>query len=300
MFELCVNQVPLLETISEILLVIGALVSPIIAPYIIRLFSRDRTTKIEPARGWGKVVIIFLAGIGFIYLAGIAAEKPCNQIHIIAIACDSTRGDGGSTEVVRLQNLDSHSVDLDGWKLCDYQNRHCYQFQHIEIPEQASIELWTTIGLDTEDTLFWNSRSAIWDDGKDTATLFDKKDRLIDQLVCPPLPTPTITPSPTFTLTPSSTPTVTPSSTPTFTPTFTQTATTTATFTPTTTSVALIIPPTGVTNSRGKCDPSYPTVCIPPPPPDLDCKDIPYKKFRVLRPDPHNFDSDRDGIGCEN
>lgn len=47
------------------------------------------------------------------------------------------------------------------------------------------------------------------------------------------------------------------------------------------------------------CDPSYPDVCIPPPPPDLDCGDIPYKNFKVLPPDPHRFDGDKDGIGCE-
>ena len=49
----------------------------------------------------------------------------------------------------------------------------------------------------------------------------------------------------------------------------------------------------------GACDPSYPTVCIPPPPPDLDCRDIPYRRFRVLPPDPHHFDGGGDGIGCE-
>lgn len=48
-----------------------------------------------------------------------------------------------------------------------------------------------------------------------------------------------------------------------------------------------------------RCDPSYPDVCIPPPPPDLDCADVPYRNFRVLPPDPHRFDGDRDGIGCE-
>ena len=47
------------------------------------------------------------------------------------------------------------------------------------------------------------------------------------------------------------------------------------------------------------CDPSYPTVCIPPPPPDLDCGDISFRRFTVLAPDPHNFDRDHDGIGCE-
>ncbi len=50
---------------------------------------------------------------------------------------------------------------------------------------------------------------------------------------------------------------------------------------------------------RGDCDPAYPTVCIPSPPPDLDCKDVPYRRFQVLPPDPHNFDRDNDGIGCE-
>jgi micrococcal nuclease len=57
--------------------------------------------------------------------------------------------------------------------------------------------------------------------------------------------------------------------------------------------------PTETAAPAKNCDPSYPTVCIPPPPPDLDCKDIPYKKFKVLPPDPHKFDSDKDGIGCE-
>lgn len=47
------------------------------------------------------------------------------------------------------------------------------------------------------------------------------------------------------------------------------------------------------------CHTSYPTVCIQPAPPDLDCGDIPYRRFQVLPPDPHNFDGDGDGIGCE-
>ncbi|MGF1646520.1 MAG: hypothetical protein ACFCVF_06330 [Kineosporiaceae bacterium] len=51
---------------------------------------------------------------------------------------------------------------------------------------------------------------------------------------------------------------------------------------------------------RPGCDAAYPDVCIAPPPPDLDCGDIPHRRFRVLAPDPHNFDSDRDGVGCEN
>ena len=47
------------------------------------------------------------------------------------------------------------------------------------------------------------------------------------------------------------------------------------------------------------CDPSYPTVCIPPYPPDLDCADVPYSNFPVVGRDPHGFDGDGDGVGCE-
>jgi len=48
-----------------------------------------------------------------------------------------------------------------------------------------------------------------------------------------------------------------------------------------------------------QCDPAYPSVCIPSPPPDLDCGDISYRGFTVLPADPHGFDGDNDGIGCE-
>jgi micrococcal nuclease len=48
-----------------------------------------------------------------------------------------------------------------------------------------------------------------------------------------------------------------------------------------------------------RCDPAYPGVCIPSPPPDLDCADITFRNFQVLPPDPQNFDGDHNGRGCE-
>ena len=48
-----------------------------------------------------------------------------------------------------------------------------------------------------------------------------------------------------------------------------------------------------------KCDSSYPEVCITPWPPDLNCSEIAHSNFRVFQPDPHGFDQDNDGIGCE-
>jgi hypothetical protein len=56
------------------------------------------------------------------------------------------------------------------------------------------------------------------------------------------------------------------------------------------------------------CDPSYPDHCIKPSDTDLDCNwdgnvkddEIPNKDFPVGKSDPHGFDKDNDGIGCEN
>jgi len=58
------------------------------------------------------------------------------------------------------------------------------------------------------------------------------------------------------------------------------------------------VPGAAPTSGDG-CDPSYPTVCIPPYPPDLDCSQIGFRRFEVVPPDPHGFDGDHDGIGCE-
>jgi micrococcal nuclease len=59
---------------------------------------------------------------------------------------------------------------------------------------------------------------------------------------------------------------------------------------------------TGGPEGKLGCHPSYPTVCIPPPPPDLNCADIPFRNFRVLRDipdaDPHDLDGTHDGVGC--
>jgi hypothetical protein len=79
-----------------------------------------------------------------------------------------------------------------------------------------------------------------------------------------------------------------------------QPATTTTTkATTTTTKATTTSKPTTTVTTAENCDPYYPDFCIPPPPPDLDCGDIPQKNFTVLQPDPHGFDGNKDGIGCE-
>ena len=75
--------------------------------------------------------------------------------------------------------------------------------------------------------------------------------------------------------------------------------TTTTSSAPTTISTAPSTTSPATTSPAANCEPSYPSVCIPPAPPDLDCKDIPDRRFVVLPPDPHEFDISQDGVGCE-
>ncbi len=48
-----------------------------------------------------------------------------------------------------------------------------------------------------------------------------------------------------------------------------------------------------------QCDPSYPTICLNPGIRGLSCRDIGFANFAVVGPDPHGFDRDHDGVGCE-
>ena len=64
--------------------------------------------------------------------------------------------------------------------------------------------------------------------------------------------------------------------------------------------IAVLLAATSSGQRRSACDEAYPDFCIPPPPPDLDCKDVHGKKpFRVRGSDPHHFDRDGDGWACE-
>lgn len=47
------------------------------------------------------------------------------------------------------------------------------------------------------------------------------------------------------------------------------------------------------------CDHSYPSICIPSDSPPLACEDISERRFAVIGSDPHEFDVDKNGLGCE-
>ncbi len=52
-------------------------------------------------------------------------------------------------------------------------------------------------------------------------------------------------------------------------------------------------------SAQQKCHPAYPNICLPINVKDVNCSDIPHRRFKVLPPDPYRLDGDGDGIGCE-
>jgi hypothetical protein len=58
---------------------------------------------------------------------------------------------------------------------------------------------------------------------------------------------------------------------------------------------------TAEVRAQSSCDPSYPDFCIPPAweVGDLDCAQAGGTWFTVYQPDPHGFDADYNGYGCE-
>jgi hypothetical protein len=66
-----------------------------------------------------------------------------------------------------------------------------------------------------------------------------------------------------------------------------------------TTATTTVVSSSSSSSSGSECDPSYPDVCIPSPPPDLACSDISERRFEVVGSDPHALDGDNNGIACE-
>lgn len=63
--------------------------------------------------------------------------------------------------------------------------------------------------------------------------------------------------------------------------------------------IATARPAVATPQARPACDPNYTGACVPPYPPDVNCAQIPVKRFRSIGADPHGLDSDHDGIACE-
>jgi len=84
-------------------------------------------------------------------------------------------------EWVKIKNIGNIPIDMSGWKLSDEQN-HVYNFPNgFELSSGTIVKIHTGTGTNTQTELYWGEKSPIWNNDGDTATLKDKKGRIIDQ-----------------------------------------------------------------------------------------------------------------------
>jgi competence protein ComEC len=87
--------------------------------------------------------------------------------------------DNPNGEYAILSNQGSQPLDISLWTLCDLA-RHCFTFPEAStIGGGSQVVVFTGRGLNDGVRFYMGSRSAVWNNRGDTATLFDRDGQLI-------------------------------------------------------------------------------------------------------------------------
>jgi hypothetical protein len=79
---------------------------------------------------------------------------------------------GATHEYVELRNFEEFAVPLHGWRITD-DSGTTYTFPDIRLLPGATIRLHVARGVDTATDLYWGRTGAVWNNGGDTAFLYD-------------------------------------------------------------------------------------------------------------------------------
>ncbi|MDG4825768.1 lamin tail domain-containing protein [Asanoa sp. WMMD1127] len=112
-------------------------------------------------------------------------QRPIANVQIAAIQYDSPGRDTGTNasrnaEWISLVNNGRRAVNLRGYTISDRAN-HVYRFGNVWIQgDGGRLVVHTGFGQDEGRQLFWDSRSYIWNNNGDTATLSGPRGRTLD------------------------------------------------------------------------------------------------------------------------
>jgi len=110
-------------------------------------------------------------------IINLIVDRSCSQF-------DSPGNDNETKEeeYVCITNKGSASVIMNGWRIVD-EAGHSYSFQNFNLGAGSSVKVRTGCGIDTTTDLYWCfGQSAIWNNGGDTASLYDDSSQLITEL----------------------------------------------------------------------------------------------------------------------
>jgi Lamin Tail Domain len=102
-----------------------------------------------------------------------------------AIQYDSPGQDNGSgrslnAEWVTVTNTARSAVNLSGWTLTGADHHHTYRFNHLSLGGHQSVRVHTGVGHNTSRDVFQDSRTYLWGNVTDTATLRDGRGHLVN------------------------------------------------------------------------------------------------------------------------
>ena len=110
-----------------------------------------------------------------------AASAESKTIIITNIFYDGVEGEKEPDEYVEIQNNGSSPVDITGWKLSDEAN-HTYTFPSFVMDPGKICRIYTNqVHQEWCGFSFGQTGSAIWNNGGDTAFLYDKSNEIITQ-----------------------------------------------------------------------------------------------------------------------
>jgi len=81
-------------------------------------------------------------------------------------------------EWVEITNQGDEDINLEGWALSDQQN-HTYTFQDFILLAGSSVKVHTGMGDDTEEDVYSNKSTSIWNNDGDIATLTDAEGNVV-------------------------------------------------------------------------------------------------------------------------
>lgn len=99
-------------------------------------------------------------------------------VKIIEISPDSS-GNVPTDEVVIVENRLNRPVNLGGWTLRDDQ-KNVYSFPSYTLRAGQTVSVWTRVGVDRGDNLYWNLADKVWNAGGDCGYLRNADDDLQD------------------------------------------------------------------------------------------------------------------------
>jgi hypothetical protein len=108
----------------------------------------------------------------------VEAEIRTGDIQIVAILADPSREPGASHEYVDLISHAEAAVQMEGWTLRDEAGT-TYTFPRFKFSPGETLRLHVAKGIDSGNDLYWGRTGSVWNNGSDTAYLYDANSTMV-------------------------------------------------------------------------------------------------------------------------